>query len=98
MSDLPEEFTNAIERLQLRLRGPDGPAIEAHAAKVQEQYRLTRLEGDRIEFLLGRDLTSGELSWLHRRLHFGLQVPADAQLDYDLETLDAAYRDRKSVV
>ena len=94
MNDLPEEFVRALKRLQGRLRGSDSSAIEAHALKVQEQYRMTQEQVDRVEFLLGRPLTSGEVSWLHRRLHYGLQLPADTELDYEFDTLDAAYRER----
>ncbi|MEX2180715.1 MAG: hypothetical protein WD771_01610 [Gemmatimonadaceae bacterium] len=72
----------------------DSPALRAFADRVKEQHRRTHDEIDRIEFLLGRDLSRGEKDWVHRRLHHGLRVPDDAGLDFDFETLDAAYRER----
>ena len=81
--ELPEDFIRAVEHLQHELLKRDSPELRAHALVVRNQHIQTREEVERIEFLLGRNLTRGEIGWIHRRLHFGLQVPADAYLDFD---------------
>lgn len=92
--DLPQEFSDALARVKAAFdRLPPGEH-ERLAAELNDKQRRTREKTNDIEFLLGRQLTKGEMYWLHRRLHYGLQVPADADLDYDASELDAAYRER----
>lgn len=94
MAEIRGELLRMVEEAMAELALRDSPELRTYAAKIRGQHERTHEEVDRIEFLLGRLLTRGEVYWIHRRLHYGLQVPADAELDYDTEALDAAYRER----